>query len=153
MRDSRRALWMVVLADVLLTYPVAFAAEAWMGGSEGPSAPTSYRVAQPWVYALIAPVAGVAAWRGARQVADAWAGRARWWRLPLEGAATGVALALLIGAPLGATSDLAPAVRDAALLAGGLGAALTCINLPLARLLRPGTRSGVPPAQAERAPA
>src|SRR5687767_8492394 len=83
MHQVPRALWMVVLADVVATYVYSFATYEVLPRSPV-SEPATYFLAQPWVYALIAPVAAVAAWRGARQVLDAWAARVRWWRLTLE---------------------------------------------------------------------
>lgn len=131
-----RALWMVVLADVVLTYAYAFVAVA-LTPPEGPHAPATYWLTQAWVYALIAPVAAVAAWRGAGQVLNAWAGRPRWWRLTLEGAAFGAAGVVIFAASGHTLAEVAMSILEVGAITGGLGVVLTGINLPLARLHRP----------------
>ncbi len=142
MTQQNRGIALVVLADVVLAYAYTFAAHGFIGGIEGPRAPATYWLTQLWVYLLIAPVAAVASWRGARQVLDAWAGRPRWWRLTAEGAAAGAGCSVLMLLSLGSWPDFAMALRDAVALCGGLGLVLTCANLPLARLLRPHAASG-----------
>jgi hypothetical protein len=132
-----RSIWIVVLADVLITYAYAFAANAWMDNSLGPEAPVTYWLTQLWVYSLIVPVAVVASWRGTQQVLDAWDARPRWWRLPLEGMGIGAASIVLLGLLNGWGSDFLPTLRDVIRLCGGLGLLLTGANAPLARLLRP----------------
>lgn len=132
-----RSIWIVVVADVVLTYAYAFAANAWMDNSLGPEAPLTYWLTQLWVYSLIAPVAVVASWRGTQQVLDAWDARPRWWRLPLEGMGIGAASMVLLGLLSGSWSDFLPVLRDVILLCAGLGLLPTCANVPLARLLRP----------------
>lgn len=99
----RHALWLVALVDALLAYVYVFITDALMPPPEGPHQTTAYWMTQLWVYALISPIAAVAAWRGVRQVQHAWAGRPRWWRLPIEGmtfALLGVVLILLSGGGL-----------------------------------------------------
>ncbi len=138
MQQIPRALWVVVLADVLLTYVYSFAMYAVLPRSSL-AAPTSYFLTQPWVYAYIAPVAGMAAWRGARQVLDAWVGGPVWWRLTLEGAAIGAAAALLVSppAPGRLSGEVAVDMLEVAGITAVLGLILTAINYPLVRLLRP----------------
>lgn len=150
MRIADHPVWAVAVADALLTYPYVFAANALLFAPEGPHATTAYWMTQAWVYLLIAPIAIVAAWRGARQVQHAWAGRPRWWRLPAEAAAFAAATVLMLplfGAPL---AEAALGSLPFMAVAGGLGLLLTCVNYPLARLLRPrGTRAAPPSAQAD----
>jgi hypothetical protein len=136
-----RSIWIVVLADVLLTYAYVFVSYTLMDNVELRAAPLSHWLAQPWVYSLIAPVAAVASWCGARQVRDVWAGRVRWGRQPLEGIAIGAACVVLWGLLSGSWSDFLPALLDVILLCAGLGLLLTCANVPLARLLRPDSAS------------
>lgn len=132
-----RSIWIVVLADVLLTYAYVFVSHTLIDNAELRAAPLSHWLTQPWVYSLIAPVAAVASWCGARQVLDVWAGRPRWWRQPLEGIAIGAACVVLQGLSSGSWSDFLLVLRDVILLCAGLALLLTCANVPLARLLRP----------------
>lgn len=135
-----RAIAMVVLADAVLTYAYVFAAHQLISASEWRHAPVTHWLTQPWVYQLIAPVAAVASWRGVRQVLDAWAGRARWWRLTAEGAVLGAGCTMLMALPMNTWTDSLIAARDFLLLSAGLGLVLTCANVPLAHLLRPGLK-------------
>jgi hypothetical protein len=146
MRPIPRALWMVVLADVALTYAYCFATYALLPRSPL-AAPTSYLLTQRWVYGYIAPVAAVAAWRGARQVLHAWAGRPQWWRLALEGAAIGAAAAFLMAppAPGRPLTQVARGMLEVAAITGGLGLMLTVANHSLARVLRPGRSATADP--------
>lgn len=149
MTDTRdRSVWMVVLVDVVLAYAFSFVANGLIGGSEGPKAPPAYWLTQWFAYLFIAPIAAVAAWRGARQVLDAWAGRPAWWRLTVEGALLGAGCTVLLALSLGSLRDFAMALRDGVVLCGALGVVLTCANYPLARLLRPGQMSTRPGADA-----
>jgi hypothetical protein len=150
MRTADSPVWLIVLIDALLTYPYVFAAEALMPPPEGPHATTAYWMTQAWVYALIAPVAIVAAWRGARQVQHAWAGRPRWWRLPVEAMACALPAALMLLMSGAGVAEVVLGSPQLMALAGGLGLLLTCVNYPLARLLHPrGTRAAPRPAQAD----
>ncbi|HYR09667.1 MAG TPA: hypothetical protein VEQ60_17970 [Longimicrobium sp.] len=139
MRPIPRALWLVVLADVVLTYAYCFATYALLPRSPL-AAPTADFLTRPWAYGYIAPVAVVAAWRGARRVLDAWAGRPRWWRLALEGAAVGAAAAFLMAPPTPGRplTQVARGMLEVAAITGVLGLMLTVLNRPLARALRPG---------------
>ena len=145
MRPLSRALWMVVLADVALTYAYCFAAYALLQRSPL-AVPTADFLTQPWAYGYVAPVVAVAAWRGARQVLDAWAGRPRRWRLALEGAAIGAAAAFLMAPPAPGRPPtlVVRGMLEAAAITAVLGLMLTVANRPLARALRPGrsTRAG-----------
>jgi hypothetical protein len=148
---QKRAIMLVVLADVLLTYAYVFVSHTLIDSVELRAAPLSHWLRQPWVYSLIAPVAAVASWCGARQVLDVWAGRLRWWRQPLEGIAIGAACVVLPGLSSGDWSSFLLVLRDVILLCAGLGLLLTCANVPLARLLRPD--SGRADGAAPHAPA
>lgn len=137
MTERNRSITTVVLADAVLTYAYVFAANGFVGEVQGPHAPATYWLTQPWVYLLIAPVAAVACWRGARQVQDAWAGRPRWWRLTVEGVAIGAACSASLGLMIASWSDFVLMLRDVVILCGGLALLLTCANVPLARVPRP----------------
>lgn len=136
-----RSIWIVVLADVVLTYAYVFIAHTWLASMEFRVAPLRYWLTQWWVYSVIAPVAVVASCLGARQVLDAWAGRPRWWRQPLEGMAIGAACVVPFVLSTGTWSDFLLLLRDTILLCAGLALLLTCVNVPLARLLRPDAAS------------
>lgn len=130
-----RALWGVVLQDVLLTYVYCFSVNALLPPPQGPHAPPAYWLTQAWVYGLIAPVAAVAAWRGARQVLDAWAGRARWWRLTVEGAVIGavVPVPFVWNIIFVSPADIPPVMLQVGAMSAGLGLLLTAVNYPIAR--------------------
>jgi hypothetical protein len=136
----------VAAVDFLLTYPYAFAVNELFGGQSGPRADWTHWAGQPWVYALIAPVAAVAAWRGVRQVQRLWAGRPAWWRLPAEGAAAAAALPVAVA--IFEASAIFRAIGESALLGAGLGLLLTAANAVLARVLRP--ERGPPASHAPR---
>jgi len=130
----RTAIQAVALTDGLLTFPYVFAAEALPFGRSGPAAAWTYWLGQPWVYMLIAPVAVVVAWRGARQ-ARALARRSKvWWWLSLElvALAVGATLVLSLFGAVGWSDTLGAAAQSGA-LAAVLGLLLTPLNSLLAR--------------------
>jgi hypothetical protein len=137
---SARTLWLVAVADFVLTYPWAFAANA-LTPPDGPHAPWTYWIAQPWVYAFIAPVAAVAAWRGVCHVRAAGSRRQRWWQLPSEGFVVGIGVALLAvlidWPPHFSVRHAISEVLTIGVLVGSLGLLLSATNALLIRVLTP----------------
>ena len=131
MNSGRPALWVIAAIDFALTYAYAFVANALPVDRSGPSAPVSYWATQPWVYALIAPIAAVAAWRGVRHVQRMRGGNGRWWRLTAEAAGCGVVPVVAIA--VFESSGLFRAMLEAAVIAGGLGLLVTAVNMALDR--------------------
>ena len=132
------ALWIVALVDALATYAFAFTANGFALGRSGPHAPWTYWLAQPSIYALIAPGALVAAWRGVSHARRAEASRSSWWQLAAEGAIAGGLLApALVVVARGSASDAGLASLQAAFLCGVLGFVLAVINHVLSRMLTP----------------
>lgn len=131
MRQSQLAI--IAIADVLVTYCYVIVASGLPLHPTTPHPDLLYWARLPWFYALIVPVAAVAAWRGVRQMQRASAGRPAWWRLPAEGGAT-AATPLLLGAIFDTTVNVR-FIAVVGLFGAGLGLLLTGVNMLLGRLM------------------
>lgn len=131
MRLPRNIAW-VVATDFVLTYPYVFAANALPFEHSGPAASSTYWMTQMWVYALIVPVAAIAAWRGARQFQRMRRGQDSWWRLPAEAATRGATPVVFIA--LVDQAAVFRAILEGAALSAGLGLLLGAANTFLDRI-------------------
>jgi hypothetical protein len=135
---ARRVLWIPLLVDLTVSYAYCFLVDAVPLDRQGPHAPWTHWVQQPWVYALLSPIVIVASWRALIELRRALAGERRhWWRLPAEGAAGGAVLYLSVMAVAVMQIFDVRAFAEAIAFGGLLGGLLTLTNDVAARAIKP----------------